>query len=429
MLLDEIKIGKTLPEHKDYEQMLRKMQFWEASVEVNEEYYDEKDPNGNLVLKKFTCEDEDDFSFRKSIASPRNYMFGILNKYLSTVFKSPQVRQENDFYSNVDLLGSSISDFFAHKAWEACVYGASYCQPDSTSSDPNLSEAAKRQMGIRPFIRSIETFNVVNWVDYLGHLQEVIVRYEDSEGTPFAIYYNQEDMMRIELSKDKVVALGDLMPHGYSFQPIIRIMPFNTSESFVSPGCLTQMGINNLLSLEKTELFSNTFTRFFLKGVRTNSDDGEMQKVTWGTNRLIVSDSSDAAITPLGADPAQAQSIRDSISGEEDALYRQYHLSASQTKDASQTPSGFSLVISREDFNNICSQISNSIERAEKQLAVLLNETEGIQLDESVSYSKEFIEPSKQEELLALRDILALPVDDQMKQQEIDSFKKKFYPQ
>lgn len=429
MLLDEIKVGKSLPEHKDYDTMLRKMQFWEASVEVNEEYYDEKDPNGNPILKKFTCEEQEDFKFRKSIASPRNYMFGILNKYLSTVFKSPQVRQENDFYSNVDLLGSSISDFFAHKAWEACVYGASYCQPDSTSSDPNLSEAAKRQLGIRPFIRSIETFNVVNWVDYLGHLQEVIVRYEDAEGTPFAIYYNQEDMIRIELSKDKVVALGDLIPHGYSFMPIVRIMPFNTSESFVSPGCLTQMGINNLLSLEKTELFSNTFTRFFAAGIRTNDDNEGMTKLTWGTNRLIIAEDQGASITPLGAKPEQAQSIRDSIAQEENALYRQYHLSATQTQDATQVPSGYSLVISRTDFNNICSQISNSIERAEKQLAVLLNETEGINLDETVSYLKEFIEPSKQEELLNLRDILALPVDDQMKQTEIDNFKKKFYPQ
>jgi hypothetical protein len=427
MLLEQIKVGKPLPEHKDYDEMIRNMVFWENSVEVNKDYYETIDPNGNKVLKKFTCEEEKvDFKFRKSISSPRNYMGGILQKYLSCSFKVSPTRSENEFYDNVDLVGSDMNEFMLHKVWESAVYGASYMMPDSTASDPSLSEAQKRQIGARSFIRSIETENVINWVDYLGHLQEVIVLLEDVQLNQFALWFDNENMCRIELdNRGKVTSIGDVVPHGYSQMPVVRMLPFDTDESFVAAGSLSQMTLNNLLSLEKTELFSNTFTRFFLKGIRTNTDDEQMQKVTWGTNRLIVSDSETAAITPLGADPSQAQSIRDSIKGEEESLYRIYHLVNTQIQ-AGTAPSGYSIVLSREDFNAICATFTKTAERAENTIAMLLNETESLGLD-TVVYSREFIEPSKQEKILEMRDILSLPIPEDMKAQEVENFRKMFY--
>lgn len=425
-LIDSIKIGKPLPTHKDYKQMLTKMEFWESSLEVDEEYQETLDPNGNTIIKKFTCEEPEDFKFRKSISSPRNYMAGILQKYLSCAFKVSPTRSDNEFYSNVDLVGSSINEFMLHKTWEASVYGASYMMPDTTVSDPNLSEAQKRQIGARSFIRSIETENVINWIDYLGHLQEVIIVLEDAQETQFALWYDNENMCRIELDeRGRVSQIGEVVPHGYSMMPVIRMLPFDTDESFVASGSLSQMTLNNLLSLEKTELFSNTFTRFFLKGIRTNSDDGEMQKVTWGTNRMIVSDSETASITPLGADVQQAQSIRDSIKSEEEALYRMYHLVNTQIQPGT-APSGYSIVLSREDFNAICATLVKSAERAENNISILLNETEGLGLD-IVVYSREFIEPSKQEKILEMRDIISLPIPDDIKEMEIENFRKMFY--
>jgi hypothetical protein len=426
MLYEQIQPYKSLPLHKDYKKNLQKMNFWEKSLEADEEYQDTIDPNGNPIIKKFTCEEPEDLKFRKSISSPRNYMGGILQKYLSCSFKVPPVRSDNEFYSNVDLIGSDMNEFIGHKVWEAAVYGASYMMPDSTSQNSSLSEAQKRQIGARSFIRSIETEDVINWSDYLGHLQEVIILLEDIDGNQFAMWYDNENMCRIELdSRGKVTSIGDVVPSGYSQMPVVRMLPFDTDESFVAAGCLAQMTLNNLLSLEKTEIFNNTFTRFFMKGIRTNSDDGEMQKISWGTNRLIVSDSETAAITPLGAQVDQAQSIRDSIKGEEESLYRIYHLVNTQIQ-AGTAPSGYSIVLSREDFNAICATFAKTAERAENTMAMLLNETENLGLD-TVVYSREFIEPSKQEKILEMRDILSLPIPDDMKSQEIDNFRKMFY--
>jgi hypothetical protein len=426
-LLEEIKLGKPIPTNEDYKKNLQKMEFWDESVEVDEDYYETLDPNGNAVLKKFVCEEKEDFKFRKSVSSPRNYMQGILGKYISTIFKYSPEREEAEFYTNVDLLGSTMDEFMSHKTYEAAVYGASYMMPDTTVTDPNLSEAQKRQIGARPFIRSIETENVVNWVDYLGHLQEVIVVFDGPDGNQFAVYYDNENMLRVELdAKGRVSQMGEVVPHGYSFMPVVRILPINTEESFVAPGSLTQMTINNLLSLEKTELFSSTFTRYFLKGVRVDQDDDQTKKIIWGNNRLISTDSTDAAITPLGADVAQAQSIRDSIKQEEEALYKQYHLSATQVGDATQTPSGFALVVSKAEFNSICLQFVKAIERAETQLVALLNESESMNLTPAV-YSKNFLEMSKQEKILEMRDVISLPIPKLIKDKEIKSFAKSFY--
>jgi hypothetical protein len=425
MLYEEIALGKPLPLHEDYKQLQDKCEFWEESVEVDEEYYDTLDPNGNPILKKFTCEEAEDFKFRKSICSPRNYMIGILNKYQSTVFKNAAQRDDNEFYNNVDLLGSSMNEFMKMKLQEANIYGASYMMPDSTASNPSLSEAQKRQMGVRPFIRSIDGENVLNWSDYLGHLQEVIVLFEDDNGS-FAMYYNNEFQARIQLDeKDKVVEIGPLEVHNYPFIPVVRLMPFDTDESFVAAGSLTQMTINNLLTLEKTEIFGSTFTRYFGAGIRTNSEETN-SKVTWGNNRLIVSESADATITPLGADPAQAQSIRDSIEAERQALFGQYHLSATQVNDTTQTPSGYALIVSKEDFNSICTTMANACERAENNLIALLNDTEALGLQDVV-YSREFIIVSKAESILQLRDILSLSIPEDMKALEIEKFKELFY--
>lgn len=428
MLLELIKIGKTLPTHEDYSSMISKMKFYEASCEVDEHYWDTIDPNGNQVFKKFTCEEMEDAKFRKSISTPRNYIQSILTKYLSTIFQTKPVRIESDFYKNVDLLGSNMDDFMFNKAWEAAVYGASYMLPDSTATDSNLSEAQKRQIGVRPFIRSIPTENVVNWIDYLGHMQEVIVIFDGIDGSKFAMWYDNENMCRIELSESgKVLAINEVMPNGYSFMPLIRMMPINTNESFIASGASMQMTINNLLSLEKSEIFSNTFTRFFLKGVRIDSDnENATKKVVWGNNRLISTDSPDAAITPLGSDVAQAQSIRDSIKGEEEALYKHYHMSMTQIQESSQAPSGRSIELSREDFNNICNLFANTLERGEKQITTLLNETEGLGLADPV-YSREFVQPSKQEDIANLRDILALDIDEDMKTMEKEEFRAKYY--
>lgn len=416
-ILENLQVGKKIPVHEDYKDMVRKIEFWRESVEVSDDYWDTPDVNGNKALKPFTCEQAEDYKFRLQISTPKNYAGSILTKYLSTAFKEKPIRPDIEFYKNVDLLGSSMQDFMENAMKYALTDGVSYVIPDSTSQDNSLTELQKNIIGVRPFLRLIEAEYAVNWSDYLGHLQEILIEMEDIENNTFYVYYDNQYTARIEVNDKGIVTfISEFIPHGYDRIPVVRILPIDTDESFISSAANMQLSVNNLTSLERIEIYKATFTRYFLKGVRLNQDEnGNPIPITFGTDRMITTESENASITPLGALPEQAESIRKSIESETNSLFQQYHLSASQIKDMSQAPSGWSLQISRQDFNSICGKIVKTAEKAETEIAILFNQSESLNL-ESIVYPRSFIEPSEDEDLQRLRDILSLDLDDSIKQ-------------
>lgn len=428
MLIDSLIVGKKLLFHSDYKQMCRSIEFWEEAVEVSSDYWNVKDPQGEQSLKPFTCEDKSDFKWRKSVSTPKNYMGSILTKYVSTSFKNKPVRSDNEFFNNVDMLGSSMGEFMEYAAKQALIQGVSYIVPDSTATDSSLSELQKSIMGIRPFLRLVEAKDAINWIDYLGHLQEIIIRFEDINDQEYYIYYNNEVMMRIDVNDNQtIVAISPAVSHGFKKIPVVRMMPFDTEESFVASGANMQLSINNLSSLEKVEIYKSTFTRYFAKGFPLNRDEeGNPLPMSWGNERIIHAESPDGDMKPLGADVGQADSIRKSMSDETQSLFQQYHLSASQIQEGTAIPSGYSLVISRADFNSVCNSIVKETERAENEMIALLATAEGLVADPTV-YSREFIEPDKQEAITNLRETLALDIPQDIKDQEIDGFRTKFY--
>jgi len=204
-LFELITPNKKIPKHEDYNKNVRKSEFWEEAIEVSDEYWDVPDACNNDALKRFTCESLEDYHWRQKISSPKNFMGSILNKYLSTAFKEKALRSDLEFFKNVDLLGSSMSEFMEMAAKYALIDGVSYIMPDSTAQDSNLSEAQKSALGIRAFLRFIECSNVVNWIDYLGHLQEAIVRFEDPSGQEYYMYYDTQYYARIDVDKKDIV--------------------------------------------------------------------------------------------------------------------------------------------------------------------------------------------------------------------------------
>lgn len=416
-ILDNLQVGKKIPVHEDYKQFLVKQEFWSEAVEVSEDYWQTKDPNGNKPLKKFTCEDKADYDWRKEISIPKNYCGSILNKYLSTSFKEKVIREESDFIKNVDLLGSDMTQFMELASKLSLIDGVSYILPDSTAQDTSLTEAQKQILGVRPFLRLIEAEDVPNWSDYLGHLMEILIKLEDSEGAEYYMYYNNEVYCRVDVNEhDNIIAVSEPVAHGFDRIPVVRVLPFDTEESFIAAGALMQLSINNLNSLEKVELYKSTFTRYFIKGVRLDQDeDGNPIPIQWGNNRMIHTESENADIKPLAADVSQADSIRKSIEEERSALFNQYHLTATQVQDATQTPSGYALQISKADFNSICNQIVKSVEKAENEIVLLFSQVENVGLN-LVEYPRNFIQPNEQEDIQKLRDILALDLDEASKQ-------------
>jgi hypothetical protein len=426
-IFEQIQLNKKVPKHESYDDNVIKNEFTEEATEVSSDYWDTPPLNQKEALTRFVCESKEDQKFRREITTPKNYCGSILNKYLSTCFKEKPVRKENDFYNNVDTLGSDISSFMEMASKASLIDGVSYILPDSTSTDPNLSEAQKKVLGVKPFLRFISCRRVINYSDYLGHLMEALIEFEDEAGECYFIYYDTVNYARIDVDKKNVVvAIGSLEPHNYSTIPVTRVMPFDTEESFLASGAALQLSVNNLTSLERVELYKSTFSRFFLSGIQLASDpDGNPLPVSWGNDRIMTAPNADAKITPLGADVGQAQSIRTSIENEVNNLYKTYHLSATSVGEVTQVPSGISLIISRADFNSICTSIVKSVQQAEAKLVMLLNETEGLNLEPAV-YSFNFIEPDKSEDIMNLRDILSLDLDESAKNIAKQQFVEKY---
>lgn len=425
MLLENIQINKKLPIHEDYKEKVLEAEFNEESIKVSVDYWSTPDPKNKKPLLKFECEDAGDYAFRQNSTRPANYMGPILNKYMSSSFKEKPIRKDIDFYNNVDLLGTSMQQFLEMAMQDALVEGSSFILPDSTATDSSMSQAQKNVLGVRPFLRLLDTDEVINYTDYLGHLMEIIVELEDNEGNDFYMYYNNESMMRIDIDKNGTVkAIGELVPHGYDRIPVVRVMPFE--DTFITSGALAQLSINNLKSLEKVELFKSTFTRYLFSGVQIQRDkDGNPLPFETGNGRIIATESVDAKMQQLGADPAQASSIRESIKNERDELYKNYHISATQIQESGQAPSGYSIVLSRADFTAICNQIVKCIEQVEANLVLLINQKESLGL-EPVVYPRNFIDVNEEEEITKLRDILSLNIPQESKNIAIEKFTSKF---
>jgi hypothetical protein len=312
---------------------------------------------------------------------------------------------------------------------EALTKGASYVLVDTTATDESLSVAQKKIIGARAFLRVIDNENVLHWSDYLGHLLEILVVLEDASGQKFAMFYDTQNQSKILLDKKgiNVTEIGPLVPHNFSNLPVVRQLPFETCESFIANGCLSQRSINQKLSLESLEIFKSTYTKYFGKGIPEMRDEaGNVIPVEWSNSTLLTTTSENADIKVLGADPGQALSIRNSYLEELKALYLQYHLAASSMNEITAIPSGLALQVAKQDFNSICNRIILTCETAENALAVLLNDLDSLGLT-PVKYNYSFLEETQEDALLKLRDLLAIALPQEVKSEAILQFSKKYY--
>ena len=421
MIYEKIQLHKQLPKNALYDSLIEKIIFWNDSIDIKASEYNEK------YIQQFTCESSRDLKYRKSITAPRRIMQSIIEKYISICFKNEAERVQNDFYENVDLIGSDMQTFMKHMTNVSAIEGASYMMPDSIGNDESLNVAQKRVLGDRTFIRYLTNEQISDWVDIYGNLMEVLVTFEDALGNYFAMYYDSESKARIEMDKKgNVTSIGELVPHGYSQIPVVRMLPFDLEESFASNGCELQKSINNQISLQRVELFKMVYSRLFGSGIDEMKDqNGNVIPLTWGQDTLLCVSNPQADMKVLVADVNQGKTIIESFQEEIEHLYKQYHISAQSIQNG-QVPSGYSLVISREDFNNVAKKFVKCAETAENIIVKLIEETENLGL-EPAKYSYVFIENDYQQDLMNLRDILALNISEEVKEIAQKNFALKYF--
>jgi hypothetical protein len=174
----------------------------------------------------------------------------------------------------------------------------------------------------------------------------------------------------------------------------------------------------------KQEETDQTFTRWIISGIRVE-DDNQSKKLTWGSKRLVTLEQA-AQVSRIGADKSQADSLRDSIKAEEDAMYYQAGFGRSNVANEASNVSGVALLIQREDFFNTCNLLKMAVENAENKILALIASKEGFEFTPSV-YSDKFVADDSGEQLNKLRDTLALNIPQTFKNLMIKNYIEQFF--
>lgn len=424
-ILNDIEVGKKIPFNDDYKDLQKKIEYNDMSVEQEKEEYLKE------VIVKFQCEERNEYSERLKITPIRNYVRPIVDKMVGSIYQEYPVRPfevaNEELSRDANAMGKSFNELMQYLLKDGLIEGVAYAMPDTTNTSPGyISVAQQKLLGVRSFIRYIESENVINWTEIEDSLLEVVVLFEREEGI-FARYYNNTDFVEIELNDKLIVqAIGELTQHGYEYLPVQRLVPSSNLEvSFAAPLCDIQAEIHNLNSLLATEIAENVYTRWVITNARIPDNEDGSQKMTFGVKRITVLDG-DAKLQSMGSDTAQATTIQTAIKDAESALLKASGLSSSTYNESGVPVSGISRMIMREGWITLCSQIKNRMEQFENSLIYLLTSANGQTYEPSV-YSDDFITPSKSEAILQMRDVLALNVPKVLKDKEISEFKETFY--
>jgi hypothetical protein len=379
--------GKKLPAHPELKQYHINWEFWGASYEVDHRYISVEDTRGNPIIKKFHCESVDDYRHRKAITTPTPYVSQIINRYNSFVFRSEIKRSDahplySELIDDADLRGTSLTEFMRKQLLEAQVDGWSWAILDSTAVKENMTYLPAQVEPIRPFLMRVPKSCIVNWERRDGVLVAALVTMINSEGIRFAREITMKEYRDIIIDeKDKVIEVGEWLAHGYESIPIIETRPNLTiGRSQVAPIADQQADITNLLSLERTEIQENTYTRWVLSGVDPELQDGDDRKgkredlaTRIGNSRFMIiygEDGRGASLSRIGSDVSQADSIRSAIERAEEALYR----TAGLRETASGTASGLSRMLEfASDSAVLIDALKSACEAAENYIVQLLN--------------------------------------------------------
>ncbi len=365
--------------------------FWRLSFRTGRDYIRGNDANGLTILVQHEREEAESYQRRLRITKPRNFTGPIIRRYNSLVFKKPPVRDPNasdfwqDFWKDCDGLGTTIDAFMADALVISQVERECYIVPDMRGKPNGNTVAALRASGSRPTISRVSADAVVNWCERSGIITECLMVWERSDGSTVLRWWSETDRQDFmlderQLATGQLVITGSDLPvaHGYTRMPVVRLRPnldplgcFGTTagDSQAGPIAESQQAILNLLSLLNEEISNVTFSQMVASGV----SDAQVKDVMVGNTRVLCLPNPASSVQMIGADPAQATSIRSSVTDEIDNLLR----NAGVVQGGEQAQSGVALAFRHNDMGAITSALANAAEDSENAATKTIGEAWG----------------------------------------------------
>jgi hypothetical protein len=367
--------------------------FWRLSFRTGRDYIRGRDSLGMPVLIEHEREEAVSYARRLRTTKPRNYTGPIIRKYNDMVFRKPPTRDADadefwsEFWEDCDGRGTSMDTFMSNALVVAQVERETYIVPDVMNpvASDLATVAAITEAGTRPIVVRVDAGAVVNWTDDGGVLAEVVMLWVVADGTTVLRWWGKETRQDAIINQQsfttgQIVITGfePEIPHGYDRMPVVRLRPnldplgaFGTTcgDSQAGPLAESQQAITNLLSLLNEEISNVTFSQMIASGV---SED-QVKDVQVGNSRILCLPNPAAKVDMIGADPAQATSIRTSMQDEVDNLLR----SAGVVQGDATAQSGTALAFRHNDMATIVAALGTACAAAENNLDCIIGDAWG----------------------------------------------------
>ncbi len=408
MPLSDIVVGQELPQDPAYAEDNTARKFWRLSYQCGRHYAQGLDSLGNPILIKHEAEKDDTYKRRQRLTKPRNHVGPIARRYNDFVFRQEAERDAAEgvyaeLRADADGQGTPLPAFMRRSLLMAQIDRECYLLPDSNKPGDagEMTKAQADEAGYRPLLRRITADSVVWSKDTNGMMTEAIVLM-DADGGKFARWYGPESYCDIQLKKNAdivnphnmfVDSVGDEVAHTYVGCPLVRLRPlfdlndFGGGESMIAPLSELQQSIFNMQALLGEELFNVTFSQVVATGVSAD----EVKDVVTGNTRLICLPRPGSDFKVIGADPAQAVSIRQSIEDEQRELYRIAGVSTGDpTAGPGNAESGVAKAFRFNDLAANLSALADACEEAENLVIDRLFTGMGAEPPEHASYGDNF---------------------------------------
>lgn len=388
LILDEIKIGKTLPVHAEYDALTIQRDFWRRTYDTPIDYLYGSDALGNPIIPRHACEKAEDYNQRLRITKPKTIASDIIAQYHSFLYQEEPERQgiPDELLLDADLYGTGWNELIKEAVLNAQVAGAHILIPDTTSPMEPLSVAQARLNGVRPYVSSMPIETMINWSKKHNSLLEAIMLFDNDS----ARYYNSDFYVDISIVKNnrnnyKIVSVSEPVIHGYETVPLVVLRPTLWKGSQIARLAELQQTVFNLDSILQMELQNHTFTHWVMTG---DFDIEELKNVKFGQGQVTVLTTSANGVTPtmnrLGSETSQADSLRSSIKEEISAIYRSAGLSSPEPLKTAAPESGVAKLVEFSRTNSIVKNIADAAEAAENRLLALLS------INATVNYADSF---------------------------------------
>lgn len=421
----ELVAGKELPQHDQYGRQATARKFWRRSDKAAWDYAGSnsgiaasaaRDATGiNSIVPKHERETDERYIRRLGQTIARPYMRQILDRFSDHVYRVEATRpaaegEYGKLMKNADGVGGTLQAVMKRATRRAQTEGAAYLLADSSDPLVYTTKAQEQAAGKRGIITIVNADQVIWWRCYKGMVVEAVILMCDAEGVDFGFYVSDRITQRINLkqpdkgvsiSKPVVESLDAPVTHSYGGCPLVALQPVFGEDD--EPGDSSQGAslaesvkrICNIESWHHEETQACTFTTQVFIGVLAT----DIKAMEVGPGMAVVMEKDGASVDNIGADPAQSQSLRESLAREITELYRAAGLVSGSPTEVQAPESGVAKAFAFNEVEAKLGAIAQAAQNSENLVVLRLSTGNGWAFPGDALYPIDFALPDLADEL------------------------------